>query len=171
MDHLPNLSSCRPQAMTVTYLGWPPKYDRKGFDHFPERHGIEAKTLLNYDQTSEALPSDGTVPFRAYAESLLQEWLWFGLIHDIEMAFEIATNPDDFIKPGLTNSHHSSIITTEALLDYVGAATIHRLEKRGVPLNLKFGDLVHVKKPKERHGPRDLRVGPFSIAEDLGRLT
>ncbi len=86
------------------------------------------------------------------------------------MACEIAIDPGDFVKPGATNPHHSSIITTEALLGHVRAATTHRLEKRGAPFNLKDGDLVHVKRPKERHRPRDLRVGPFPIVEYLGRL-
>jgi hypothetical protein len=47
MDHLPIPESCKARVKDVPYLGLAPKYDRKGFDGFPERCGIDIESILH----------------------------------------------------------------------------------------------------------------------------
>jgi len=46
MDHLHIPEGCKPQVRKIPYLGLAPKYDKLGFDGFPERHGRNPEKLI-----------------------------------------------------------------------------------------------------------------------------
>jgi hypothetical protein len=163
MDHLPIPESCKARVKDVPYLGLAPKYDRKGFDGFPERCGVDIESILYLAKT----PSRNVAPHEAeasldleYVESFLQEWLWFGILHEFEKECGLELNASQFIRPGRTNG--SRILNTEPLLQYVPSVMIDKLRKAGVPIDLTVGDWVyHSSAPKAK---------PCQITEDLGDL-
>lgn len=167
MDHLPIPESCKSRAIVVPYLGLAPKYDRKGFDGFPERHGLVSRQITNstiefIESIEKAFGREGTPPpTRAYAESFLQEWLWFGLLHEFEIACNISIDTNDFIRSDISGSGRT--VNTEPLLRYVRVAAVRQLEKHGVPLDLRIGDFVQYK-------ARDGQLEPCKIEEDLGNF-
>jgi hypothetical protein len=186
MDHLPVPENCRSLVSEVPYLCIAPKYDRKGFEGFLERCGLDEEKLLSLEtldlgvvavsfgmvhasfsdevRTSmklEPLPSgwetrfaeDGRKCFidhntesiswidpRApyFAESIIQEWLWFGLLHEFELACGVTM---DVAK--LTAFRVSGhVLSTKFLLSYAKAAIIQRLWDEDVPLGIEVGDWV-----------------------------
>jgi hypothetical protein len=164
MDHLPIPESCKSRAIVVPYLGLAPKYDRKGFDGFPERHGLVSSQIVSATDESieEAFTREGAPPpTEAYVESFLQEWLWFGLLHEFEFACDISIDADDFIRPDISGSGRT--INTEPLLRYVRVAAARQLEKHEVPLDLKAGDFVYRK-------ALEGLLEPCQIEEDLGNF-
>jgi hypothetical protein len=172
MDHLPIPESCKSRIIVVPYLGLAPQYDRKGFHGFPERHGLVssqiAKRTLDeinnptIESIEKAFGREGAPPpTRAYAESFLQEWLWFGLLHEFEIACDLPMNTNDFIRPDISGSGRT--INTEPLLRYVRVAAVRQLEKHEVPLDLKIGDSVYLKE-------RESQLEPCQIEKDLGNF-
>lgn len=150
--------------MSVPYIGVAPTYDRKGFHGFPERHDIDVEVLL-----SRASNSEDTF----YTESLLQEWLWFGGLHEFATAYGLENDPisanSNFIKHGRPDVSSGSVVNTEPLLELVRAALVRMLQQQDVPLDLKPGDQVYIKSPIEPN-PEGLLAGPFQIVEDLGNM-
>jgi hypothetical protein len=163
MDHLPIPESCKARVKEVPYLGLAPKYDRKGFDGFPERCGIDIESILKPAKIrSRTVARQKAEAFLdpEYVESFLQEWLWFGILHEFERECGLDLDASQFIRPGRTNG--SRILNTEPLLQYVPSVMIDRLRKAGVPIDLEVGDWVY-----HSSGPK---AKPCQITEDLGDL-
>lgn len=173
MEHLNIPPSCRPQATTVPYIGVAPTYDRKGFYGFPERHGIDVEVLLSGAATSEDTSPEHTSMHSIHTESLLQEWLWFGVLHEFATAYGLENDPlsasSSFIRRQGPDTSSGSVVNTEALLDMVRAAVVRMLQQREVPLDLMPGDCVYVQNPSESNS-EGLLAGPFQIVEDLGNM-
>jgi hypothetical protein len=119
MDHLNIPEGCRPQARDVPYLGLAPKYDKLGFDGFPERHNLKSDVLIS---------SHSILQWRAeWIESFIQEWLWFGLMHEFAKACEVRLDLNDFIINSLSDS--GQIVTTTSLYNvYARRVAIRQLE-------------------------------------------
>ena len=100
-------------------------------------------------------------------ESFLQEWLWFGALHDFELACGVEMNPEIFIQLGLTNPN--CVLNTEPLLPYVKSVVIDRLVKEGVPLDLNVGEHVYVEQRQALHA-ETLKYRPFRISAVLGEM-
>ncbi|MCJ1411140.1 hypothetical protein MMC19_005228 [Ptychographa xylographoides] len=169
MDHLPIPDSCQQRAMTVPYLGLAPAYDIMGFEGFPERLGLDEMNVLQSHRPSPAMISVSSAPIFDFTESFLQEWLWFGVLHEFSLACEIDINLEDYIRTDPFRSHYGRIISTEPLLNYVRNALIHKLMEQGVPLSLKPGDRVYIKVAGNSAGTM-IQTSPYEIAEDLGNL-
>jgi hypothetical protein len=104
MDHLPIPESCLPRARPVLYLGLAPAYDRKGFESFPSRHGIDPDQLISLpsDSITEAIDyGEAVSTHKAYVESFLQEWLWFGALHEFELVCGLEMDVATSIRPGI----------------------------------------------------------------------
>ena len=167
MDHLPVPDSCRQRMKPVPYLGISPRYDRNGFFGFPERHGISPDRLINLrarstlqapvDGMDESLPS-------TFLESFLQEWLWFGALHEFELACGVNMNPGMFVRFGSTRV--TRVLNTEPLLTYVRQVAIERLLKETVPLDLRPGEYVYIRQPQTTFAPA-LEDGPYCVCEVL----
>ncbi|MCJ1433848.1 hypothetical protein MMC27_003213 [Xylographa pallens] len=170
MDHLDIPPSCQPNAMTVPFLGLAPVYDRKGFEGFPERHGFDKDKLLSLRKSSGETWIDGKVYASAWVESFLQEWLWFGMLHEFELFCGLEMNRDDYIRSDYTGKESSRIINTTPLFPYLRAVVIDHLIRRGVPLDLQVGDWVNVKVSEQKDLTSVKRYGPFEVYESLGNL-
>jgi hypothetical protein len=102
MDHLPIPERLRSQVPSVPWLRHAPPYDRKGFEGFPERIGMSEDVIMTeisaewreHGQMQEA-PMIVDMPRREYIESVLQEWLWFGLMHEFELACSVEKDDAD----------------------------------------------------------------------------
>jgi hypothetical protein len=102
MDHLPIPERFRSQVPPVPWLQHAPPYDRNGFEGFPERIGMSEDVIMA--EISAEWPSDrppggppmiAGVPHREYIESVLQEWLWFGPMHEFEIACGVGKDDAD----------------------------------------------------------------------------
>lgn len=153
MDHLIIPPSCQRHRRTVPYLGIAPKYDRRGFDGFPERAGFSQSALLQLAEgegrdLSRELDADP-----ALIESLLQEWLWFGALHEFEIVCGMNYDPrlaaERYIGLHPQSSGPEKIITTEALLTAVKAAFLKSMKEKDIPLDLQIGDSVYSKVPEK----------------------
>jgi hypothetical protein len=134
MDHLPIPLSCRSRALSVPYLGLASPYDRKGFDGFPERHGVDSKQLMaltreRNGEVFQEVPAAIT-PFE-YVESFMQEWLWFGLLHEFEMECGLEMDVAAFIQPAVYS--HGRVLTTKTLIAYIGAVVIDKPREQKIP--------------------------------------
>jgi hypothetical protein len=80
MDHLPIPKSYEQYVPLVPYFGVATKYDNAGFEGFPERCGLDSNLLLsgNFDLSSKQRSE--------WLESFMQEWLFFGLLHEFSKA-------------------------------------------------------------------------------------
>jgi hypothetical protein len=106
MDHLHIPEACQPQALSVPYLGFAPKYDRLGFNGFPERHGQNSDELIS---------SHNLNPWRKeWVESFFQEWLWFGVMDEFAKACDINLDLDAFVTDNPSGS--GRVITTASLV-------------------------------------------------------
>src|SRR6266536_2562044 len=100
MEHLNIPNSCDSPSLTVPYLGVAPAYDRRGFDGFPERHGFDVLQFTQVTQESLKGPASDSDPLaREYIESFIQEWLWFGALHEFEIACGLPMDSNSYIKP------------------------------------------------------------------------
>ena len=102
MDHLPIPERLRGQVPSVPWLRHAPPYDGKGFEGFPERIGMSEDVIMaeisaewQEDGMVEEAPMIAGVPHRDYIESVLQEWLWFGLMHEFELACGVEKDDAD----------------------------------------------------------------------------
>ncbi|MCJ1401249.1 hypothetical protein MMC11_004461 [Xylographa trunciseda] len=113
MDHLPIPDHYRGNMIAVPYLGLAPEYDELGFEGFPERHGLSTESLQNgnFDQY-RAQGSE-------WLESFLQEWLFFGILHEFSKICDVPLQLTDFV---YTNAKKERIITTRPLLSYARRA-------------------------------------------------
>jgi hypothetical protein len=107
------------------------------------------------------------------AESFLQEWLWFGLLHEFEIICGVPLDAASFIKPGGTQNGH--VLNTEHLLEYLKLVIAHTLQMRGVPLDIQVGDTVYCPLPKQVEDDRGaIRIAwellPIQIAQELGEF-
>jgi len=145
MEHLSIPEDCKPQVCEIPYLGLAPKYDKLGFDGFPERYGQNAKELIG---------SHSILQWRAECiESFIQEWLWFGLMDEFAKACNITINLDDFIIDSPLGS--GKIITTASLYEiYARRLAIRTLDHYALSIGLEMGDLVKL---------------PYNPSEEAGR--
>jgi hypothetical protein len=177
MDYLHIPPGCKTQMREIPYLGIAPKYDRLGFDGFPERHD------RNPD---EVIATHSILKWRAdYIESFVQEWLFFGLLDEFSKACDISINLDDFVID--SSSSQGRIITTASIYDvYARRLAIRQLDIYAVTLGLEMGDLVRLpydpsallmhqitdfwrnKMEKELPSPQNIMV---RAAEQLRRLS
>lgn len=106
MDHLPIPEEYRERAWKVRYLGLV-KYDGAGFEGFPERLGIDQSKLLEGNLEGHT---------RDYAESALQEWLFFAVLHEFSKACEVPLDLTEFIK---TNPDGTRYVSSEPFIQYL----------------------------------------------------
>lgn len=112
------------------------------------------------------IDDEDIIRFRAdFYESFLQEWLWFGLMHEFELACGVQMDLDQFIR----SSDDGQFLNTEPLLGYVRAVLLDVLHKNGVPLDLKVGDWVRFRAPAIL-APTIERNRPFRVKEKLGNM-
>jgi hypothetical protein len=132
MDHLPIPERLRGQVPSVPWLRHAPPYDRKGFEGFPERIGMSEDVIMAAisaewpeDGMVEEAPMIAGVPHRDYIESVLQEWLWFGLMHEFELACGVEKDDADgsftFMRDG------KLVLDTTPLMAYVRKVLIVEL--------------------------------------------
>jgi hypothetical protein len=163
MEHLNIPKGCRSHAKAVPYLGIAPKYDRQGFEGFPERCGIDINDvsyLFGASEDGASSEETGLSLDTEYVESFLQEWLWFGLMHEFENECGLEMDSSQFIRSAGKDGEF--FISTESLSQYTRLVCIKRLRECGVPLDLKVGDWVYYRPSPEE--------GPFQIDKDLGSL-
>jgi len=101
----------------VPYLGLAPKYDRKGFEGFPERCGIDIGAILDLAKipSGDIAPREDDVSLDTeYIESFFQEWIWFGILHEFEKKCGLELDASQFIRPGKSNG--SRVLNTEPLI-------------------------------------------------------
>ncbi|MCJ1287549.1 hypothetical protein MMC26_006901 [Xylographa opegraphella] len=170
MDHLDIPPSCQPNATTVPFLGLAPAYDRKGFEGFPERYGFDKDKLLSLRKSSGETWIDGKVFPSDWVESFLQEWLWFGMLHEFELFCGFEMKRNDYIRTDSAGKEFSHIINTTLLLPYVRAAVIDQLRILEVPIDLQVGELVNAKVFDDHDRISAERYGPFEVLESPGDL-
>jgi hypothetical protein len=113
MDHIHIPEGCRPQALPVPYLGIAPKYDRLGFDGFPERNGKTIDALISSNSNDPQ--------HELWIESFFQEWLWFGLMDECIAACEFDLDLDDFI--AVNPSGIGRVVTTAPFVSLIANRT------------------------------------------------
>jgi hypothetical protein len=106
MDHLPIPESCKPNLHQVSYLGQAPKYDHQGFDRFLGRHGRTSTEILSSHRILQ-WPGE-------FIGSLIQEWLWFGLLRKFGIACNIPINLDEFVVEKETLTGVERVINTSS---------------------------------------------------------
>lgn len=147
--------------------------DCKGFYGFSERHGIDVEVLVSGAEIFEDTSPEYAIIQSMYTESLSQEWLWFGVLHESPIAYGLDNNSlfanFSFIRRGSPDAYSDSVANTEALLDMVRAPIVRMLQQQEVPLDLKPGDWVYIKNPIDPN-LKGLLAGPFQVVEDLGNM-
>ena len=140
MDHLHIPESCKPHARVVPYLGVAPKYDKLGFDGFPERFNLSSDNF--------SLPHK-SVPRRAeWIESFFQEWLWFGLMDEFARACDICLDMSDFIADD--PSHGGQVMSTASLYDvYARRVVVRKLHAYALCMGLEKVDLMNLRHDSE----------------------
>ena len=95
MDHLlpPSVNSTRPEP--VPYLGVV-QYDKKGFWGFLNRLGLSDQTLLDHF-VREHEPGFAR-QYSEFINSCLQEWLFFGVLHEFFTLWTYEIGVDIFSK-------------------------------------------------------------------------
>ncbi|KAL2064426.1 hypothetical protein VTL71DRAFT_4920 [Oculimacula yallundae] len=143
MEHLEIPEEHRSRGIIVPYLGLAPRYDYKGLIGFPERHGYDSEILTSYSEESPPRRKNKDSPpvSREFVESFLQEWLWFGIMHEFAIVCGRHLDLDEFVK---TWADGQRTVNTEFLLYYMRALSIDLLIESEVPLDLEVGDLVHI---------------------------
>lgn len=88
MQHLPVPDELQHRLPWSPHLHHGPRYDRQGFDGFLKRVGVDENDLLSYLMTYKDTEEDPNVKpeftRRELANSLMQQWCWFGLLHGFE---------------------------------------------------------------------------------------
>ena len=111
------------------------RYDGHDFQTFPERHGYTPDDHLReavfvkraaQDLEQENQPSLSSPPqVRKYALSLVQEWLFFGLLVTFGKIFQITVRREDFIRVEEGIEYHCTAklveIARQVLESYLGA--------------------------------------------------
>ena len=87
MDHLPFPDHCRGRQMQVPHLN-KVSYDRQGFTGFPERLGFDEIKIITMLDDKEKIP---------LAESIIQEWFYFGTLHLLSEISQVPIDLDRFI--------------------------------------------------------------------------
>jgi hypothetical protein len=134
MDHLPIPERLRSQVPLVPWLHHAPPYDGKGFEGFPERIGVSEDVIMveilaewPEDGIVEKAPMIAGVSHQEYIESALQEWLWFGLMHEFELACGVEKDDADgsftVVRDG------NLVLDTTPLMAYVRKVLIIELLK------------------------------------------
>jgi hypothetical protein len=104
MDHLPSFGASAPIEVPCICTEM---YDGGSFANYLERKGWDRRTL--YREELEARSPEETT-------SILQAWMYSGLLYQVFQPVSAAFDPDDFIFLGNGGKRK---ITTEKLLDYV----------------------------------------------------
>ena len=91
MDHLPIPPEFRDRGLSVPRLCASPAYDGHGFEGFPSRVGIDVDNLPLRRPEDVEPPSGETLRSRLQTKSFVQVWLWFGFMHEFELACEFET--------------------------------------------------------------------------------
>jgi hypothetical protein len=108
MDHLPIPEHCRVRQMVVPHLNLV-KYDCHGFFNFLERLGRSEDKLLEmlHDETARPL-----------AESILQEWLYFGVLHHFSDVCGVPLALGDFIS---VDEYEKKVVSSKSWPRYLAA--------------------------------------------------
>ena len=105
MEHLPLPDVCAPNAkVRVPYLGIV-RYDKKGFYDYLQRSGVREADIVDFRCQDDR--SDLRL-------SYLQEWLFFGSLHEFSVITEVALDLDAFTEIEETTRW----ITTRPLIDF-----------------------------------------------------
>lgn len=79
-----------------------------------------------------------------YVESFLEEWLWFGALHEFERACGVKMNAGMFIQLVRHVPIAFSILSHSYRMYSVRKAAIERLVKEDLPLDLRAGEYVYL---------------------------
>ena len=115
MDHLPEASQPAFQHPLVPYLGGF-LYDDAGFTNFPARMGFDKNRFLAGDFTEHS---------PTVTASLLQSWLYFGMMSEV---FGTHVERDDFVR--VDRQGHSFVTSKKSLPPYI-RRWLATLEKTG----------------------------------------
>lgn len=163
MDHLPIPPQFRDRGISVPRLGVAPAYDRQGFEGYPSRFGVEVTSLPLHWTEDDEIPNDETLRSRSQTESFFQEWLWFGLMHEFELACGVENHAHY-----TTVTDGKEVLDTTPLVGYMRRAVINEILKLKVPLDLQVGDLVVFRKiPSDKSQIKPTRI----VNRDLVNLT
>lgn len=166
MDHLPIPPNSG--VGPFPYLGLTTVYDLEGFDGFPSRHGFTIPQILSMGRPDFApvVTKGNTIIQTAdEMESFLQEWLYFGILHEFGIYCRQPLDIYDFII--LRDDTDGPVLTTEPLIRYVQDLAIRQLQHHNVPLDLQVGDTVIFDLPSLFKST----INPvFNIAKDHGNL-
>lgn len=88
MDHLPIPDHCKKYKLEVPHRNLV-SYDRQGFSGFPERLGHTPADVVTMFEVKDKIPM---------AESILQEWFYFGTLHFLSEVSQVPIDLDHFIK-------------------------------------------------------------------------
>ena len=105
MEHLPRPESCVPEAeVRIPYLGIA-RYDKKGFFGYLHRNGVEEADIIDFQSHDDR--SDWRL-------SHLQEWLFFGSVHEFSRTCGVPLDLDSLVETEETTSW----ITTRPLIGF-----------------------------------------------------
>jgi hypothetical protein len=147
MQHLPGPEYLRHKIPKLPYLGIAPNYDRLGFDGFLDRIGVNQDELIRhleeYQVHGGSIENDGwDLRFSpAWVSSLIQEWCWFGLMYEFEIACGI-TIEDELVRPDETDAGVTCVLDTSFLPAYCRGAVTARLYRHNISMKCRPGDLV-----------------------------
>lgn len=103
MDHLYDFQGSR--TVEVPYVCSKP-YDGGNFSTYAERQGWILKNLHDGNLEDRSVES---------AAALLQEWMYFGVLHEVFAYVDVSYHPDDFV----TRTETKHLITTKKLPELI----------------------------------------------------
>jgi hypothetical protein len=163
MDHLPIPEHCRGRQIVVPYLGLV-TYDGEGFEGFLGRLKYNAQQLLQMVRDEDSRPR---------AESILQEWLYFGTLHLFSEVTRVPLDLQEFVK----KEDEKLVVTSKALPGYVVTVSDaakeyteehHKRMEAGLDLlTLVLGHVVGSFQVYRHQSPPSVLFSIFILAESL----
>jgi hypothetical protein len=106
MDFMPAPNNDQRATWEVPYIG-NVRYDSQGFHGFLERNGWNEQRLLE---------SFTQQKFHRFGQSVMQEWLYFGVLHEFADICQVPINLNEFVGIG---SDGRRIVTGKSLPEYM----------------------------------------------------
>ena len=163
MDHLPIPEHCRSRQIVVPYLGLV-KYD------FGEFEGFLSRLKYNKQQLLQMVRDEDTRP---QAESILQEWLYFGILHLFSEVTRVPLDLQQFVK----EEDEKQVVTSKDLPSYIVTVSNaakefteehhERIEAGLDLLTLVLGHVVNSYQAYRPESPPSVLFSIFIMAETL----
>ena len=127
MDHIPLPLGAHSEDDEVPYLvKTEHRYDGQGFEGFLARKGFTICREYGESTTYVGrLQSDGDVSFD-HAASLIQSWLYFGILQETAKALHFSISFDNFVK---TKANGAKIINSQALTGVISQFALFELDQ------------------------------------------